>query len=98
MPAAGGNMFLTHTTPNSTTQDVYLGLRNTHGTEQPFQAELHSEPGRSGNTWAAARSKHSGGVNTSFADGRCDSLPTASNPATWKAIGTKAGGEVVNLN
>ncbi|MDG3006918.1 DUF1559 family PulG-like putative transporter [Paludisphaera mucosa] len=44
----------------------------------------------------AARSTHSGGVNVSFADGSVRFVKDSVNPATWRALGTKAGGEVVS--
>jgi prepilin-type processing-associated H-X9-DG protein len=48
-----------------------------------------------GNQWAAARSKHSGGVNVAFADGSVRFIRDSINLQTWQAMGTKAGGEVV---
>jgi len=97
MPAAGGNMFLTHTTPNSTTQDVLLGC----DTRIPAndQNRLNCTQNQTtGDTWAAARSKHSGGVNASFADGSVRFIRNSINPTVWKGVGSKNGGEVVVLD
>ena len=44
----------------------------------------------------AARSYHSGGVNTVFADGSVRFVKDSINPSTWRALGTKAGGEVIS--
>ena len=44
----------------------------------------------------AARSQHSGGVNVSFADGSVRFIKNSISPATWRAVGTKGGGEVIS--
>mgnify|MGYP001114930777 CR=1 FL=1 len=44
----------------------------------------------------AARSQHSGGVNVSFADGSVRFIKDSISPATWRAVGTKGGGEVIS--
>ncbi len=97
MPAAGGNMFLTYTQPNSSTQDVLLGC------ETRMQAnhlnKLNCTQNQAdGNTWAAARSKHTGGVNAAFADGSVKFIRDSVDPATWRGMGSKSGGEVVTLD
>jgi len=47
---------------------------------------------------SAARSNHSGGVNAAFGDGSVRFVTNNVDVATWRAVGTKAGGEVVNLD
>ena len=42
-----------------------------------------------------ASSRHVGGVNALFGDGSVRFVPNAINPATWAALGTRDGGEVV---
>jgi prepilin-type N-terminal cleavage/methylation domain-containing protein/prepilin-type processing-associated H-X9-DG protein len=44
----------------------------------------------------APRSNHSGGVNAAFADGSVRFIKDSVNPETFRALGTKAGGEVVS--
>jgi prepilin-type processing-associated H-X9-DG protein len=97
MPAAGGNMFLTHTTPNSATQDVLLGCETRMAANNPNRLNC-TQNQTSGDTWAAARSKHSGGVNVAFADGSVKFVRDSVSPTVWKGLGTKAGGEVVTLD
>jgi prepilin-type processing-associated H-X9-DG protein len=47
-------------------------------------------------TTAAARSRHPGGVNVLRADGSVGFIEQSINLATWQALGTIAGGEVLN--
>jgi prepilin-type N-terminal cleavage/methylation domain-containing protein/prepilin-type processing-associated H-X9-DG protein len=44
----------------------------------------------------AARSNHPGGVNVLFADGSVHFISNAINSVTWRALATRAGGEVVD--
>lgn len=46
----------------------------------------------------ATRSRHSGGVNTMFADGTCRWVSNSINLATWRALGTMDGGESVTVD
>jgi len=46
----------------------------------------------------AARSYHSGGVNVVFADGSVHFVRDSINFATWQALGTRSGGEVLDGN
>jgi prepilin-type processing-associated H-X9-DG protein len=50
-----------------------------------------------GDTYAAvtSRSYHSGGVNVLLMDGSVRFVNNAISAATWRALGTRAGGEVV---
>ena len=45
-----------------------------------------------------ARSYHPGGVNTLFMDGSVRSVTNSIPQATWRALGTRNGGEVVDLS
>ena len=46
--------------------------------------------------WKAARSYHPGGVNVLFCDGHATFVRDGVAPPTWRAIATRAGGEVVS--
>jgi prepilin-type N-terminal cleavage/methylation domain-containing protein/prepilin-type processing-associated H-X9-DG protein len=46
--------------------------------------------------WKAARSFHPGGVNALFADGHVAFVKETIDPVSWRAIATRAGGEVVS--
>ncbi len=48
------------------------------------------------NAYSLARSKHTGGVNATRADGSVRFTTNSVNPGTWLAMGTRAGGEVLN--
>ena len=90
----GGSFFLTHTAPNSSTPDrmMYCDTR----IPQTHPDKLFCEQNRAdGDQWAAARSKHSGGVNVAMADGSVRFISNSINLTTWQAMGTKSGGEPV---
>jgi prepilin-type processing-associated H-X9-DG protein len=46
----------------------------------------------------AARSYHPGGVNVAFADGSVRFIKDSVNITTWRALGTRAGGEVISAD
>ena len=48
--------------------------------------------------WKAARSLHPGGANVAFADGHVTFIKSTVAPASWVAIATRAGGEVVSAD
>jgi prepilin-type N-terminal cleavage/methylation domain-containing protein/prepilin-type processing-associated H-X9-DG protein len=53
-----------------------------------------------GDTYAAvtSRSYHAGGVNTLFLDGSVHFISNGIRPDVWRALGTRAGGEVVAVD
>jgi prepilin-type processing-associated H-X9-DG protein/prepilin-type N-terminal cleavage/methylation domain-containing protein len=48
--------------------------------------------------WKTARSFHPGGVNVLFCDGHVTFLKNSIQPATWRALSTRNGGEVLSAD
>lgn len=48
--------------------------------------------------WKSARSNHPGGVNAAFVDGHVAFAKDSVNATTWRALGTRAGGEVISAD
>jgi prepilin-type N-terminal cleavage/methylation domain-containing protein/prepilin-type processing-associated H-X9-DG protein len=48
--------------------------------------------------WKTARSLHSGGVNLLFCDGHVQFVKDSINLASWRALATRSGGEVVSAD
>jgi prepilin-type N-terminal cleavage/methylation domain-containing protein len=74
----------------------YSGIRN----EDP-NSSLICQPvsgNQTGSEAAAARSSHSGGVVAGRCDGSVDFYPNDVDLAAWRALGTKAAGETVDLS
>lgn len=97
LPAAGGNMFTATTAPNSATPDTmafcdpnipegYLGKLKCVAVTPDVNEQ-----------WAAARSKHTGGVNAALGDGSVRFFRDAIDPVVWANLATKSGGEA-NVN
>ena len=84
-------VFRFHTiTPNSSVQDsVNWAIVN----NDPLMPVNTNSPQHN-----AARSRHSGGVNTAFADGTVRWMSNGVSLATWRALGTINGGEAVTLD
>jgi prepilin-type N-terminal cleavage/methylation domain-containing protein/prepilin-type processing-associated H-X9-DG protein len=91
IPGAGAAAFTAHTTPNSRTPDRIPCCEPTIPANDPLKCEQNRADGL---TWAAARSRHAGGVNAALADGSVRFFTDGINPATWTALATRAGGEV----
>jgi prepilin-type processing-associated H-X9-DG protein len=99
----GGALLSASLTPNATAPDRPLGP-----CPQDAGDRVYREPCLSlgGSAWwspsgrgahAAARSKHPGGVNAALADGSVRFFADSVDQAAWRAMGTRAGGEVVNI-
>jgi prepilin-type N-terminal cleavage/methylation domain-containing protein/prepilin-type processing-associated H-X9-DG protein len=95
--AAGGNVFTARTTPNSTTPDAIISCVSKMP-DLPCTTLYADNNGSDsyGFTFAAARSRHPGGVNTAFADGSVRFIGNGIAPATWSALATRAGGEAIS--
>jgi len=48
--------------------------------------------------WKTARSNHPGGVNLGMCDGSVRFIKDTINPVTWRALATRAGGEVISAD
>ncbi len=84
--AFGPTAFYTHTlTPNSQYYDC--------GTYADGSAINNFS-----RTHLAARSLHPGGVNTGFADGSVRFIKNSVDISTWRALGTRSGGEVISAD
>ncbi len=95
-PGIGASSFTTRTTPNSRVPDRIPGCDTGLPANDPLRCERNratSGP-TAGLTWAAARSRHTGGVNAALADGSVRFFRDGIAPAVWVALGTRAGGEV----
>jgi prepilin-type N-terminal cleavage/methylation domain-containing protein/prepilin-type processing-associated H-X9-DG protein len=91
--AAGFESFLL---PNSTVPDV---IYSASYCKYPFQNNPPCVASSSGNpNMFAARSRHPGGVNALFGDGRVQFIKNSINPLMWRAISTTHGGEVVSAD
>ena len=99
----GGGLFTTTITPNSSSPDQPIGpCPKTQG------IATYTAPCLSlgNNAWwlrsavgayVGARSRHPGGVNVALADGSVRFVTDYVDVATWRAMGTRAGGEVITL-
>jgi len=94
LAAMGGNSFTTKFPPNSFQTDV-IPICPPTWTGGPNDPEKCVRNRNNGAVWASARSNHTGGVNTAFADGSVRFISDSIAPATWAALGTRSGGEVV---
>ena len=85
-------MFMAYTTPNSPIPDqmgsnqVYCGQGTANN--PVCKAALPA--------FNTARSRHSGGVNILFGDGSVRFIKSSIDPATWRALSSTQGGEVVS--
>jgi prepilin-type N-terminal cleavage/methylation domain-containing protein/prepilin-type processing-associated H-X9-DG protein len=99
----GGALFTTSLTPNSSSPDRPIGPCPRNQGIQSYTAPCVS---LGGNAWwtrsavgaqTAARSQHTGGVNAAMADGSIRFVANTIDLTTWRAMGTRAGGEAVTL-
>ena len=95
IPGPGASVFLGNTTPNSKQADVIDAC----GTGLDGSADFALIPCREerarangGNVFAAARSRHRGGVNASLADGSVKFVTDGIDRGVWRAACTIRGG------
>lgn len=88
--AAGGG-FMTIRTPNSSTNDIMQS-------GWCISKAAQGLPCSTGNQDFASRSQHPTGVQVLFADGSAHFIAETIDLATWRALGSMQGGEVVSLD
>jgi prepilin-type N-terminal cleavage/methylation domain-containing protein/prepilin-type processing-associated H-X9-DG protein len=98
----GAALFSTYNTPNSSNADRVKGPCPQQQGDTIYQAPCQSMGGQqygvagdSTGSHAAARSKHTGGVNACFADGSIQFISNTIDFTIWRALGTRAGGEII---
>jgi prepilin-type N-terminal cleavage/methylation domain-containing protein/prepilin-type processing-associated H-X9-DG protein len=85
--------FHTVVTPNSSAPDLISSTTFFTPNNDPLMPIALGNPQR-----AAARSRHTGGVNASMSDGSVRFVSNSIALNTWMAMGSMAGGEVVQNN
>ncbi len=86
-----GTTFSTLYPPNSTVGDNLMGYCGAvPGAPCGSQSVI--------NSFSLARSKHTGGVNSARADGSVAFITNTITPNTWRWMGTRSGGEVIDNN
>ena len=99
----GGGLISASLTPNSTSPDRPVGPCPATQGDTGYTAPCLS---LGGNAWwtpsaagahAAARSKHTNGVNVALADASVRFVPNSVDTLTWRAMGTRSGGEPVTM-
>jgi hypothetical protein len=88
----GGSNFTAKTTPNSTTNDLIPICDSNISVGHPLHC---TQDQTDGNVFAAARSRHSGGVATVYADASTHFVSNNIDSALWSALATIAGGESI---
>jgi prepilin-type N-terminal cleavage/methylation domain-containing protein/prepilin-type processing-associated H-X9-DG protein len=97
---AEGSGFTTYRTPNSPDVDHIANGSGAPGCVPPAQNPLnapcqaHPKPDPNWNAFAA-RSRHTGGVNVTLCDGSVRFVSDTIAWATWQALGTSRGNEVI---
>jgi len=95
------SMFIAHTTPHSKLSDLVPG-----NCQYPFQNNPPCTTAFANGSavpvgtpaYNAARSYHSGGVNTLFGDGSVKFAKDSVNPPVWQALSTTQGDEVISAD
>jgi prepilin-type processing-associated H-X9-DG protein len=97
IPSVGASAFTGYLTPNSKEKDVIpacgTGIElSSAAADMPCEEELDA----GGNLYAAARSRHTGGVNAAMADASVRFIDDEVESIVWQAMCSRAGGEVVD--
>jgi prepilin-type N-terminal cleavage/methylation domain-containing protein len=97
----GASLFSTYDTPNSSNPDYFNATCPQDAGDSTYRAPCVSQSNTLGitvnkfNSHAAARSKHTGGVNVGLGDGSVRFFSNSISTFTWRALGTRGGGEVL---
>jgi prepilin-type N-terminal cleavage/methylation domain-containing protein/prepilin-type processing-associated H-X9-DG protein len=100
---AEGSGFTTYRTPNSASFDMIANGKGACGCVPTSQNSMNADckcyptPAPNWNAFAA-RSRHTGGVNAALCDGSVRFFTNSVAWATWQALGTSRGGEVITGN
>ncbi len=95
-----GPGFMTVTGPNSSTPDscyCYTGASGSALNTTDRFIPCTGTPLSGDERYQAARSKHSGGVNTAFCDGSVRFVSDAADLEAWRAVGSTMGSETKTL-
>jgi prepilin-type N-terminal cleavage/methylation domain-containing protein/prepilin-type processing-associated H-X9-DG protein len=96
----GASLFSTYLQPNSSTADYIAGpcpqdQRDTQYTAPCLSYDRGNQNLDSSLAYAAARSKHAGGVNVGFGDGSVRFIANTINLVAWRSMGTRSGNEAI---
>jgi prepilin-type N-terminal cleavage/methylation domain-containing protein len=99
----GTSLFSTYDTPNSSNADFFNATcpQDPPINDSHYKAPCLSQNNSQGvqvnkyNSHAAARSNHTGGVNAALGDGSVRFFNSNISTFTWRALGTRSGGEVL---
>jgi prepilin-type processing-associated H-X9-DG protein len=92
----GMSQLFTHAAPNSPVQDLFNpSARFCPPSYNRPDLNLPCGGGSVDEMTAASRSRHPGGVNVLKADGSVHFVPQDINWATWQAMGSISGGEII---
>jgi prepilin-type N-terminal cleavage/methylation domain-containing protein/prepilin-type processing-associated H-X9-DG protein len=96
--AIGGMSFEAWYTPNALTPDEVVRQCPTNGLNGIYGCTVIGQVGSEVNQVFIAKSKHSGGVNVGFCDGSVRFVKSAISVATWRALSTSQGNEVLDAS
>jgi prepilin-type processing-associated H-X9-DG protein len=88
-----GSTFTAKYGPNSDQNDVIPGCSKLLPTSDPLHCTQNQT---NGNVWASTRSRHSGGVNASMADGSGRFFTNDIEIAVWRSLSTRGGAEATS--
>ncbi|MDX2038351.1 MAG: DUF1559 domain-containing protein [Isosphaeraceae bacterium] len=98
IPMAGGNTFLANYPPNSPGTDQMPSCEASIPQSDPMFCRRTGNSNYDGQYWAAARSRHPGGVNVCMGDGSVRFVKNTVARAVFSALGSKSGGEVISAD